>query len=936
MKLSWPGTRERSEKSDGSSRRMGRSAATFLVAAAVVASGLTTAAVTVLPATSARAADGPAWTCSTYGYLFQTPDADTHQIFQVDLVSGESTQIGTTADNVNAVGYNPTDNYMYGIRYVGSSTAGTVVQVASDGTLTDLPNPTGYTPGSYNVGDFDSEGHYWVTRSAAGSPWYEIDYAAGSATYGQIISSGTIPSSPVPGADWVYVNGALYSATGAGHVVKFDTTSHTFTDLGVPGGSGLPAVGTQGYGAGYADAAGNLYFSLNNTGEIYRVDPTTNTAIDLSSGPASNGNDGVRCASAPIPTVTVTKTVDGRAAADDQFTVGLNNAAGTTLDSATTTGTATTASTTDWPVSQGSTYTITDAMAAGSTDTLAAYQASVVCTDPAGNTFTTGGTKGAWTFRIPGQAQYTCAITNTADEPGISVVKHAATPVDVNGNGITDEGDTIAYTFTVTNTGNTPLTDVGVTDAKAGAVTCPEATLAAGAEETCTADSVYTVTAADVANGSVDNTATANGTPPGRPAIPSTPSTTTTPATEPAPALTVVKTASASSVTEAGQDITYSFKVTNTGNVPLNDVTVTDSDFSGTGELSDVLCPETALAVGADESCTATYTTTQADVDNGGKLTNTASGEGTPPGSDTPTPSDPSTIEIPVDHKPGLSMVKTADPAEQSSYKVGETITYSFAMTNTGNTTLTDVHPVEGDFSGTGTLTDPVCPAAAESMAPGAAVTCTATYELTQADVDAGKVANTATGTGNTPTGDPTPSTPSTVTIPNTTHPALALVKTSDVTKIETVGQAVTYSFKITNTGDVTQKNVHPAEGAFNGSGVLPEPTCPAAAASLAPGASVTCTTVYHVTKADLSTGTLSNTATAVGTGPNGDPTGSIPSTAKVTAVATAVPAIPGLAFTGTELVGPGIGLALMLLALGGGLLIVRRRRTLGDVQDNA
>lgn len=930
MKLSWPGTRTRSDNGGGVSPRKGRRAATFVVAAAVVASGLTSVATaTMLPAAPAQAADGPAWTCSTYGYLFQSPNAGTtHSIYQVDLVSGESTQIGSTADNINAVGFNPTDNYVYGYDVTTSN----LVQVASDGTQTALPTPAGFTEGAgYNVGDFDADGHYWITLSGANHTWYEIDYAAGSATFGQVLASGTVAGATTIGPDWVYVNGALYSINPDGHLVRFNTTTHAVTDLGQP--SGLPAGA---YGAGYADAAGNLYYSNNDTGVIYRVNPATGAAIRLSDGPPSNQNDGTRCAAAPIPTVTVTKTVDGRAAADDQFTVGLNNAAGDTLDNATTTGTATTASTTNWPVSQGNTYTITDAMAAGSTDTLAAYQAAIVCTDPAGNTFTTGGTKGAWTFRVPGQAAYTCNVTNTADKPGISVVKHAGTPVDVNGNGITDAGDTIAYTFTVTNTGNTPLTNVGVTDAKAGAVTCPETTLAAGAEETCTADSVYTVTAADVANGSVDNTATANGTPPGRPAIPSTPSTTTTPTTEAAPALTVAKTASASSVTKAGQDITYSFKVTNTGNVPLNDVTVTDSDFSGTGKLSDVTCPEPSLAVGANETCTATYTTTQADVDNGGNLTNSATAEGTPPGSDTPTPSDPSTNEIPVDQKPGLSLVKTADPAEQSSYKVGETITYSFAMTNTGNTTLTDVHPVEGDFSGTGTLTDPVCPAAAESMAPGAAVTCTATYTLTQADVDAGKVTNTATGTGTTPTGDPTPSDPSTVTIPNTTHPALALVKTSDVAKITTVGQAVTYSFKITNTGDVTQKNVHPAEGAFNGSGALPEPTCPAAAASLAPGASVTCTTVYHVTKADLSTGTLSNTATAVGTGPNGDPIGSIPSTAKVTAIATAVPAIPGLAFTGTELVGPGIGIALMLLALGGGLLVIRRRRTLGDVQDNA
>jgi hypothetical protein len=222
-----------------------------------------------------------------------------------------------------------------------------------------------------------------------------------------------------------------------------------------------------------------------------------------------------------------------------------------------------------------------------------------------------------------------------------------------------------------------------------------------------------------------------------------------------------------------------------------------------------------------------------------------------------------------------------------------------------------------------------VCPAGAASLAPGAAVTCTATYTVTQADVDAGKITNAATATGTIPGGDPTPSSnTSTVTVPTPEHPALVLDKTASITTITTVGQAVTYSFKITNTGDVTEENVKPAEGAFNGSGTLPTPTCPAAAASLAPGASVTCTAVYHVTLTDLSTGTLSNTATAVGTDPNGDPTGSTPSTAKVAATAPVVPA--GLAFTGISALGPMVaGAALLLLGMIAflGTAIIRRRR---------
>ncbi|PJI54115.1 hypothetical protein CTI14_19490 [Methylobacterium radiotolerans] len=54
-------------------------------------------------------------------------------------------------------------------------------------------------------------------------------------------------------------------------------------------------------------------------------------------------------------------------------------------------------------------------------------------------------------------------------------------------------------------------------------------------------------------------------------------------AVEPSPGLSVVKSSDRSTITAAGQTITYSFLITNTGNVTIADVTVEETGFTGTG-----------------------------------------------------------------------------------------------------------------------------------------------------------------------------------------------------------------------------------------------------------------------------------------------------------------------------------------------------------------
>src|SRR5690606_2164672 len=125
---------------------------------------------------------------------------------------------------------------------------------------------------------------------------------------------------------------------------------------------------------------------------------------------------------------------------------------------------------------------------------------------------------------------------------------------------------------------------------------------------------------ADVTSGSVDNSATATGTPPGGSPVTSDPSTTSTPTTAPAPALTLVKTAgtpvdvNGNGITDAGDTITYSFEVTNVGNVPVDGVVINDAKLS----TMPVSCSPATIAVGGTADCgPLTYTITPADVANG-------------------------------------------------------------------------------------------------------------------------------------------------------------------------------------------------------------------------------------------------------------------------------------------------------------------------------
>ncbi len=95
--------------------------------------------------------------------------------------------------------------------------------------------------------------------------------------------------------------------------------------------------------------------------------------------------------------------------------------------------------------------------------------------------------------------------------PGVALLKEG-TFVDTNNDCRASVGDVVNYTFKVTNTGQSPLTNVMVTDPMVTVSGAALATLAPGASNSTNFTATYTITQADVDAGVVYNQATVTGT----------------------------------------------------------------------------------------------------------------------------------------------------------------------------------------------------------------------------------------------------------------------------------------------------------------------------------------------------------------------------------------------------------------------------------------
>ena len=218
-------------------------------------------------------------------------------------------------------------------------------------------------------------------------------------------------------------------------------------------------------------------------------------------------------------------------------------------------------------------------------------------------------------------------------------------------------GDVITYTITVTNNGNVTINDIEVKDNLTGDTfnknvfnLIGSISLAPGEHREFTVR--YTATQNDIVNGSILNVATVTGTDPdGNPVNDETEKTVTT---EKANAdYTVTKTVdNPQAEYKVGDVINYTIRITNTGNLTLNNLTVTDQMQGASGNaviankagvtVNGNTATIATLAVGASIELKASYTVARADAD--GTLANRVNVTSTTkPGEDPENPNGPTT-----------------------------------------------------------------------------------------------------------------------------------------------------------------------------------------------------------------------------------------------------------------------------------------------------
>ncbi|MBG0567957.1 DUF7507 domain-containing protein [Actinoplanes aureus] len=468
---------------------------------------------------------------------------------------------------------------------------------------------------------------------------------------------------------------------------------------------------------------------------------------------------------------------------------------------------------------------------------------------------------GSTTTETYGPFHASVTVAPPAPALSIAVTSPITTPVAAGG--------AVTYRYTLRNTGNVTINHLAVIDSKVSGNDCPTS-IDAGDTVTCESAPAqpYVVTQGDIDAGGPlhnDTIVTGQGVTPGS----------ATAAAEGGASVTVVAArpdlsiTSTTSITPAqhvsgvvpGDRIDVDYRVRNTGNVTMHDITVSDT-LAGSGS-----CPGTDLAVGDDMVCTAApYTVTQADMDRGtissaarvrgrGPLQTEAVEYGTTPVSVTVSYGSPALI---------LTAAATVSPAgHRTAVDEGDEIGYEYVVTNAGMVTMRQIEVVDSRFGRAD------CPGTV--LAPGDSLVCGSAqvYTVTSDDVDAGgEIVNEVSVAGRTPGGQDVAYPPVLVGVGVlVSEPALRariipVVEPAAHQNAAEAGDTLTFRYEVVNAGNQPMTGIAVAAG--RGGTVR----CPAT--SLGLRESMICTgPAYTVTRDDVDAGVpITDRVTLTGSGP--------------------------------------------------------------------
>ena len=232
--------------------------------------------------------------CPSRAFLTQDAVAKT---YGVNLVTGDfgllQDDMGTKS-KVNATGFNPNDQFLYGWGYEQHKP----VRIHSDFKVEYLDVDVISEGKDFYVGDVSlTNNTYYVYRRGQNNGLYGISLDSGADDYLQMkrVIDGKTLDLKIFDIAFHPSDGFAYAVDKTGFLHKIDSETGSSTNLGNVGVTGT-------FGAVYFDVDANLYLSSNRDGNVYKVaiDSGDYTAQLFAIGPSSSINDGARCALAPV------------------------------------------------------------------------------------------------------------------------------------------------------------------------------------------------------------------------------------------------------------------------------------------------------------------------------------------------------------------------------------------------------------------------------------------------------------------------------------------------------------------------------------------------------------------------------------------------------------------------------------------------------------